>query len=496
MLGVPVPLMLTSVNNRNLVYAIADVTYGKVYLRDDGAGNILFCYAYGNTNAWTEDILIRSNAATGRLGVQMTIVDCAITVEVTGGANDHFHIAFVNSLGELYHCELIRPLQPTIAAYWTQWPLPGPGTPYQRVDNTSDAKTCSIDVDNAGDPHIAWNNNNTDVYYNYGPGNVFPPAANFSLIAVGAATTPLCVVVYEMPGAGRDVHVFWENANLIQWTWCDALVLPSNPVNWAAAVAVITHPGGTTAMPPSAYYWYEPGAALTQMMVGSCNTLGNTETNWYDEGNVNGWGGGWRGTTTEAMAAQNVQITQVDANDFAITYIPLGGGVPLFGFTNYGVTYDFLAATLKLCTNSIPNEMGAQRRARENSDFSYGILHTQAGVDRDLMFDLVRNNNKPTAVGLDPDSGDREDESNPITLSWTFTDPGQVQTQWSIEVDEYGTSFASPIWSSGIQAGAGGTDDIPALTLAFNTHYEWRIRVWDSEKGDEYDPYSRSDWQE
>jgi len=47
-----------------------------------------------------------------------------------------------------------------------------------------------------------------------------------------------------------------------------------------------------------------------------------------------------------------------------------------------------------------------------------------------------------------------------------------------------------------MQAGATPNWDIPASTLAFDTHYEWRVRVWDDEKGDEYCPYSISSWAE
>ncbi len=164
-----------------------------------------------------------------------------------------------------------------------------------------------------------------------------------------------------------------------------------------------------------------------------------------------------------------------------------------FGFTDYGAgQYDFTAATFKYCANSVPLYMGSETRGRENDDYSFGMLHVQS-VD-DIMFDLVRTNDSPTANSLDPDNGDREDEGQAITCSWTFSDPGQAQTRRRIQVQEYGGDWSSIVYDSNEQDGATASWDIPASTLDFDTHYEWRVKVWDDEEGDEYDPYSESDW--
>jgi hypothetical protein len=249
----------------------------------------------------------------------------------------------------------------------------------------------------------------------------------------------------------------------------------------------------------SAAYWYEPGAALAQILVGAYDigVGADLKTNRYDEGNIYGWGGGWRaapGGTSEARAVSIMQITQVHANDFAL--MQAIAGVAQFSFTDLGGgTHDFIGQTVYDCTNSFPTEIATEMRGRETGDFSYGALHSQLGANEDYMFDLIRINSQPATSAYDPDDGDIEDETNIITLSWSFNDAGDAQTKRRVQVDEFGEDFSGPVYDSGEQAGAPNNWGIPADTLAFNTHYIWRVKVWDDEVGDEYDPYSESDWE-
>lgn len=507
--GVPAPAFengpLGPRNNRTVSWCEADGTLVQVYLRDDGAGNTLFCYAYGNDNAWTEEILVRSNAATGRLGIQAVVHCFSICVHQTGGANDHVHFMFDDTItANVYHTELLIPTAPHINGNWSTWG--GPPVRYQVITALGAAAHSSIDTDSTGHPIVVYQRSvgggQYQAYVNYGNGanHAFTPASELAL--TGNIAHELFPVVVCVDDDARDIYIFVNNGQTIQERYCDKAGLPTLIGSWAAWNTVINFVGigSGNAGPPSAYYWYDGGGAFAQIMVAAREvTLGRIRTNWYDEGNVNGWGGGWRNAngTLEGVLADAVQISQVDANDFALTYVPFGAGIVRFGFADYGTPqYDFTGSTFLDATNSAAREFSAEERGRESDDLSFGLIHLQTGVDFDFMFDLVRVNVTPTAVSLDPDSGDREDESNIIVLSWTFTDPGQAQTQWHIQVDEFGAGFVGPIWDSGVQAGADASDNLPALTLAFNIHYEWRIMVWDDEVGDEYDPYSDSDWEE
>jgi hypothetical protein len=478
-------------NARVISWCEANTTYATIYIRE-ASGVTYFCYAYGDDNSWTEEILVQSNVSTARLGIQATVDECALDVHQTGGANDHVHIAWAWAAGGiLYHSELVVPTAPNNNSNWTTWT-----NRYQRVDNNAGGigyYAPSISVDSSGDPHIAYGHSSASesLMYNYGSGasHAFTPANELTLTASPTvAVNPSMVAV---PEVGRDLYVFWDDGSAIAYRKCPNASNPLVIGSWSAQANALTF--GSTVSTHSVSYWYDGGAPKAQIYIVGCDTGNVTKSNWYDEGNVNGWGGGWRGAVTEGPSTTKVQVTQVDANDFALVYWASGSSVGRFAFTDYGSSdFDCVTSTFYLFTNSNMDNCSTEFRGRENDNFSFGTLHIQSSSD--IMFDLVRINATPTATSLDPDSGAKEDEEAIITLTWTFSDAGQAQTQWSIEVDEYGTGFASPIWSSGIQVGAGGTDDIPASTLAFNTHYEWRLKVWDDEKGDEYDPYSISAW--
>lgn len=483
--GLP-DLVLSDGNNRVICWCEANAIYATLYLREAG-GNTLLCYAHGNSNSFTEEILVRSNLATGRLGLQATIVSASLDVHQTGGANDHVHIILVTSTGELYHAELVVPNAPQINGNWSTWIA----IRYQRVDNTGAVKNAHVSVDGNGDPHVVWNDDDQTVHYNLGNGgapHTVAPGLTQLIANPGQATHPTCVAIVEET---RDIHAFWENGVSIDWRWCDNLANPLVIGNWTAAAAVLTFPGVTAAQAPSVCYWWD-GGPLTQMMVVANNDVGDIESNWYDEGNVNGWGGGWRASTTEVVLGV-VRITQVSGNDFALTHI-LAGICTMFGYTDYaGADYDFQASTFKKCTNSVPTEIGTEFRGREHDDYSFGMLHVQAG---DIVFDLVRVNTKPGTSGYDPDNGTREDETAIIVLDWDFDDPGQSQRKYRVQVDLWTGDYSTPEYDSGVVVSANSQHNVPADTFLFNTHYKYRVKVWDSEAGTEECPYSEGSWEE
>ena len=474
-------------NSRIICWCEANGTYAAVYVRETG-GNTLFCYAYGDDNAWTEEVLVRSNAATGRLGIQATVESFSLDVHQTGGANDHVHIAWCTG-GLIYHSELVVPDVPNNNGNWTAWG----GTRYQRVDNNAGGLGYygpSISVDTAGNPHIAYGHSDASetICYNYGNGanHAFTPANELSL---GTTSNAVEAEMIAVPEAGRDLYVFWDNGNSVNYRYCPNASNPLVIGNWAVAVSPLTFANSVSSF--SASYWYDLGGALCQLFVAGTDGTA-TKSNWYDEGNVNGWGGGWRGQVTEVPVTSWVQVTQVDANDFALVYWSTVGK---FAFTDYGNNqYDCITSTYYEFTNKNIDECVTEFRGRENDNYSFGVLHIQQTSD--IMFDLVRVNARPTAVSLDPDAGQREDEGNIITCSWTFTDPGQSQTKRRIQVQAFGGDWSVIVYDSNAQVGALESWNIPALTLTFNTHYEWRVKVWDDEEGDEYDPYSDSDWEE
>lgn len=486
-------------SGRVICWCTSNGIYAIIYIRK-AAGVTYFCYAYGDDGAWTEEVLVRSDNNTGRLGIQATVEGFALDVHQTGGANDQVHIAW-NAGGIIYHSELVVPNVPNNNGNWTAWA----GFRYQRVDNNAAIigyYAPAIQVDAAGDPHITYGNSAASEFacYNYGNGvnHAFVPASEVTLSAgVASAVNPTILAIPEVVAGGRDLYVFWLNGTIVEYRFCASANSPLVLVNWTAAATIITLINNAVAV--SAAYWYEPGAALAQILVGAYDAgIGaDLKTNRYDEGNIYGWGGGWRaapGGTPEVRAVSKMQITQVSANDFALTQIL--AGVAQFSFTNLGgATHDFLGQTVYDCTNSFPVEIAAEMRGREHGDFSYGLLHSQPGATLDYMFDLVRINAQPSTSSLDPDNGDREDEAQAITLSWSFDDPGDAQTKRRVQVDEFGGDFSAPDYDSGEQAGAAANWDIPALTLVFSTHYEWRVKVWDDEVGTEYDPYSESSWE-
>ena len=77
----------------------------------------------------------------------------------------------------------------------------------------------------------------------------------------------------------------------------------------------------------------------------------------------------------------------------------------------------------------------------------------------------------------------------PVRLRWQFSDPGDSQSAYQIQVDN-NSDFSSPIVDTGkvISNSRAFLIGPPYPTLSWNTTYYWRLRVWDSQNT------SSTDW--
>lgn len=66
----------------------------------------------------------------------------------------------------------------------------------------------------------------------------------------------------------------------------------------------------------------------------------------------------------------------------------------------------------------------------------------------------------------------------PVYLDWTFTDPGDTQSAYQIQIDN-NSNFNPPTVDSGKVELLSGT--YTPSGLPFSTNYYWRVRVWDSQ---------------
>ena len=86
----------------------------------------------------------------------------------------------------------------------------------------------------------------------------------------------------------------------------------------------------------------------------------------------------------------------------------------------------------------------------------------------------------------DPNSRDTSGDSSlncsasnpPVFLDWTFTDPGDSQSSYQIQIDSE-SSFSPPILIDTGKVFSSSETYAPS-GLAFSTSYYWRIQVWDS----------------
>jgi len=94
--------------------------------------------------------------------------------------------------------------------------------------------------------------------------------------------------------------------------------------------------------------------------------------------------------------------------------------------------------------------------------------------------------NQPPSITFPPDavinpsppSGYCGFSSSPITLNWTFSDPGDTQSAYQVQVDN-NSDFSSPEVDSLKVFPSASTSYAPS-GLLFNTTYYWRVTVWDS----------------
>jgi hypothetical protein len=408
--------------------------------------------------------------------------------------NNHIHMAYQTSGSAIYHSELKSPLAPNVDANWSNWG----GFRYQRVDNNGGGNPC-IGVDGSGNPHVVWvrdaGANDKRMDYNYGGGgtHAFTTASTIAL-ASGLTLMPKAWIE-AVAEETRDLYAFYTDNNIMRWRYCDKANNPLVLGNWTGAATIITC-GGTIDYIETAH-WYSPGGAFAQIMaIARCGA--EVRSCWYDEGNVNGWGGGWRDDPNGIQEFDSsstidwVQVTNSSANDFGLLYHKTGT-MFYFGYTAYASTrFIFAGAAWSKASNDGTTDFNTAMRAIQTSP-AIPTLYVKSADD--LYFILVRTNSPPSSTGFNPDGGIHKNELAIITLSWTFVDPGQSQSQLQAQAIGYATDWSgTPIWDSGVIVSATPSRDIPAATLAYATHYKWRVKVWDDEKGTEYDPYSAGDW--
>lgn len=89
-------------------------------------------------------------------------------------------------------------------------------------------------------------------------------------------------------------------------------------------------------------------------------------------------------------------------------------------------------------------------------------------------------NNPPSATNLQVTQSDSclVGWAN-ATFSWTFSDPGDTQSAYRIQVDN-NSNFSSPEVDSGKVISSSNSYTTQSGKLSFNTTYYWRLMVWDS----------------
>ncbi len=69
------------------------------------------------------------------------------------------------------------------------------------------------------------------------------------------------------------------------------------------------------------------------------------------------------------------------------------------------------------------------------------------------------------------------------SLNWQFSDQDAGQTQWAYQVIlNSANTTSSPLFDTGKVVALGGPSQqiVPSATFAYNTHYYWWVRVWDT----------------
>ncbi len=100
---------------------------------------------------------------------------------------------------------------------------------------------------------------------------------------------------------------------------------------------------------------------------------------------------------------------------------------------------------------------------------NYGVVTTLCGT-----------NQPPSADNLQASQPDYCVISWPSAiLSWQFTDPGDTQSAYQIQIDN-NSNFSSPEVDSGkVMSSSNSYAALPGM-LSYNTTYYWRLMVWDS----------------
>ena len=105
------------------------------------------------------------------------------------------------------------------------------------------------------------------------------------------------------------------------------------------------------------------------------------------------------------------------------------------------------------------------------------VSDDKGGRASDSMNVLVKNNYPPRATSLQAKLLDGCPACHYV-FSWTFSDPGDSQSAYQVQVDN-NSNFSSPEVDSK-KIPSESTSFAPISPLSWNTEYYWRLMVWDS----------------
>lgn len=237
-------------------------------------------------------------------------------------------------------------------------------------------------------------------------------------------------------------------------------------------------------------------AAFSRAYGGSALAWG-TSYGWRARvANQNGLWSAWSGwqTLTTTQAPNAPSITDPGANaivtsttpPFTFTYsspssvaqasytyslAPASGGA-----TFYTSTVTSSVASGTAVTGSVASGAGLTHGQSYILSISSTDANTAQGPSASVTFTVSAT---PVAAPTSPVGGATENSQTP-TLAWSYTSSAGYQ-EASYQVQVINSSTSATIWDSGQTTGSVTSVALPgANSIAWNTHCQWRVQVWDS----------------
>jgi hypothetical protein len=493
-------------------------------------------YAYGDDGSWTTAAITGAASATG----YNTAAIEAVAMKMCPN-NEYVHVAWVAD-DKIFYARLDDPDDPSTQAKWHDFATDNMGnanTKFQRVDNTAfDKRSVSITVDDSTKgavrgndiAHITWDVSDTVWKVHYNIGDQGPGAAEFNNTReIQLSTDGGYPSIINIKNDGRHPQVFWLNAaGVVMGFKCEGNY-PLPVANWTGQEENNGAGSPDTILSPVAplgtgydqfsvtYTWDQHervfiGAMDAGFEVACRYFEGNLRAQnptWFPQRVVSGWS---VGTTPQNISVTNIcGAFNVFGNDEMRFFVQDSNDVMWHAWdtknANGDYTFDAGSTWIRLGT-TVPDAgrlFTSEWRSLEHNDLAQLYRRTHCmwlanGTDN-LWFSRVRENTPPDGDRVSPpnDAKLRHDTAGTITLDWSTTDLElDTQDDFKIQVDEddeFGSPEVDPGW-----AGAGTSTTqytIPGTPLAFDTLYEWRLKLRDDEKGDEYDFYSETpEWLE